>query len=172
MGEARRRDVSSVARTALWPRQEPPPSRLPPGPLIPSLTEKDARWLLNLGVMWEREPEPDFMPPKSLREYLVRYPKGIREAVGEVAKELEADLRNFYDLDDLAQDIVVMFLELLEEDLEDIVEMYPLQPPMRRGGCRSAHFHEYIRLRVRAAVLSEHELRLLDPEDFEEWFKS
>ncbi len=152
------------------PRPLPPP--LPPGPVIPKLTEKDACWLLNLGVMWEREPEPDFMPPKSLREYLARYPNGIREAVGEVAKELEADLRNYYDLDDLAQDIVVMFLELLEEDLEDIVEMYVTCPPPRPGRCRLQHFHLYIRLRVRAAVLPEPERRFLDPEGFEEWFTS
>jgi hypothetical protein len=80
-------------------------------------------------------------------------------------------LPNYYDLDDLAQDVIVMFLDF-SADLEDIFEMYPLHPPMRPGGSRSAHFHEYIRHRVRATVLSEHELRLLDPEDFEEWFKS
>ena len=48
-----------------FPHSLPPP--LPPGPPIPSLMEKDACWLLNLGVRWEREPEPDFIPPKSLR---------------------------------------------------------------------------------------------------------
>jgi len=151
-----------------FPRPLPPP--LPPGPVIPSLTEKDACWLLNLGVRWEREPEPDFIPPKSLREYLARYPNGIREAVREAAKELEADLRNFYDLDDLAQDVVVMLLDS-STDLEDVVEMYATCPPPRPGRCRSQHFHLYIRLRVRAAVLPEPERRFLDPEGFREWFK-
>ncbi len=60
----------------------------------------------------------------------------------------------------------------MREDLEDIVEMYPLHPPMHPGGCRSQHFHLYIRLRVRAAVLPEPERRFLDPEGFEEWFTS
>ena len=132
------------------PFPRPLPPRLPPGPLIPSLTEKDARWLLNLGVMWEREPEPDFISPTSLREYLVRYPNGIREAVEVAAKRLGLDLSDD-DLDDLGQDIVAMFLDF-SIDLEDIVEMSPLHPPMHPGGCRSAHFHNNIRLRVRAAL--------------------
>jgi hypothetical protein len=57
------------------PLPSPPPSEAP----IPNLTEEDARWLLNFGVMWD-EPEPAFIPPKTLPEYLVRYPTGIREA--------------------------------------------------------------------------------------------
>ena len=150
------------------PSSLPPP--LPPGPPIPKLTEEDARWLQNLGVRWEPEPEPDFIPPKSLREYLVRYPNGITEAVGKAAKRLGLGLSDD-DLDDLAQDIVLMFLDF-STDLEDIFEMYPRHPPMRPGGCRSQHFHHYLKLRMRAAVLSELELRLLGPEGFEKWFTS
>ena len=148
------------------PFPRPLPPRLPPGPLIPSLTEKDARWLLNLGVMWEHEPELGFVPPRSLREYLARYPTGIRETVGEAAKELEADLPDYYDLDDLAQDIVAMFLELLEKDLEDIVEMYVTCPPPRPGRCRSQHFHHYLKLRVRVAMLTLLRDRVPRPGDF------
>jgi hypothetical protein len=113
------------------PSSLPPP--LPPEALIHKLMEKDACWLQNLGVMWEQEPEPDFIPPKSLREYLARYPNGITEAVGKAAKELEADLPDYYDLDDLAQDIVAMFLEF-SQDLEDIVQMYPLHRQCTLGG--------------------------------------
>ena len=43
-----------------FPRPLPPP--LPPESLIPSLTEKDACWILNLGVTWEHEPELGFVP--------------------------------------------------------------------------------------------------------------
>jgi hypothetical protein len=116
------------------------------------LTEKDACWILNLGVTWEHEPELGFVPPRCLWEYLSGYPNGIREAVGEVADELGLALPDG-GLDGLAQDIVLMFLDF-STDLEDIFEMYPLHPPMRPGGCRSQHFHHYLKLRVRAAILT------------------
>jgi len=75
-----------------FPGSLPPP--LPPGPVIPYPTEKDACWLLNLGVLWEQEPEPGFEPPKSVREYLARYPNGMREAVEAAARSLsEIDFR-------------------------------------------------------------------------------
>jgi hypothetical protein len=74
------------------------------------------------------------------------------------AKHLELSLSDD-NLDDLAQDIILMFLDFAV-DLEDIVEMYPLHPPMHPGGCRSAHFHAYIRHRVKAGVMAllEHTL--------------
>jgi hypothetical protein len=131
-----------------FPHPLPPP--LPPGPPIPHLTENDACWLLNLGVMWEREPEPDFIPPKSLGEYLARYPNGIRAATERAAKELGIALPDD-DLDDLAQDIVVTFLDS-STGSEDVVEMYATCPPPRPGKCRSAHFHHYVKLRARAAL--------------------
>jgi hypothetical protein len=112
------------------------PPLLPPEPLIPSLTEKDACWLQNLGVMWEHEPEPDFIPPKNLREYLARYPNGIKEAVEVAAKRLGLDLSDD-DLDDLAQDAIVMFLDFAATGLGDIFDMYPFRPPMRPWGCQS-----------------------------------
>jgi hypothetical protein len=135
---------------------DPSPSSLPPPlpteALIPKLTEKDARWLQNLSVMWEQEPELGFVPPRCLWEYLSGYPNGIREAVGEAVKSLEVSLSDD-DLDDLAQDIVAMFLDFAQ-DLEDIVEMYPLQPPMRPGRCQSEQFREYVTLRVMAGMLA------------------
>ena len=131
---------------------------LPPRPAIPTLSKKDACWLQNLWVTWEQDPEPGFEPPESLREYLACYPDGIRRAVGETAKCLGLALSDD-DLDDLAQDIVVMLLDF-STDLEDVVEMYPFYSPVRPGERRSAHFHDYIRLRVMACVqtLLEQEL--------------
>lgn len=55
-------------------------------------------------------------------------------------------------LDDLAQDIVQMFLEFKAVDLEDVVAMYPYHKPVRPGERRSAHFRDYMRLRVMACV--------------------
>jgi len=58
---------------------DPLPGSLPPPPPteapIPKLAEEDSRWLQDLRVAWEHEPEPDFMPPKTFREYLARYPQ-------------------------------------------------------------------------------------------------
>ena len=133
-----------------FPRPLPPP--LPPESLIPSLTEKDACWILNLGVTWEHEPELGFVPPKSLREYLVRYPNCIREAVEVAAKRLGLDLSDD-DLDTLAQNVITMFLSFCP-DLEDIVEMYMTFRPIRPGEERSEHFHSYVKMRVRAALLT------------------
>ena len=130
-----------------FPRPLPPP--LPLGPVIPSLTENDACWLQNLGVQWD-EPEAGFVPPGTLHESLTLFPAGIREAVDEVAKELGIALSED-DLDDLAQNIVVMFLDS-STGLEDVVEMYVTCPPPRPRKCRSQHFHHYVKLRVRAAV--------------------
>jgi hypothetical protein len=102
--------------------------------------------------MWEEGPEPCFVPPKSVREFLSRYPNGMRRAVAEAAKRLGLDLSND-DMDDMAQDLIVMFLDSAANGLEDIFEMHPFRPPVRPGEHRSAHFHEYIRLRVKACVL-------------------
>jgi hypothetical protein len=133
-----------------FPRPLPPP--LPPGPVIPSLTEKDACWLQNLGVMREQDPEPGFKPPKSLREYLARYPSGIREATEEAAKSLDLNLPSG-DLDALAQDVITMFLGFCP-DLEDIVEMYVTFRLIRPREDRSGHFHSYVKMRVKAALLT------------------
>jgi hypothetical protein len=86
-------------------------------------------------------------------EYLARYPKSIRQAVFDAAKELEIAFQEG-GLDDLAQEIVQMFLDFAALGLEDIVEMYPFHNPVRPGERRSAHFHEYIRLRVKACIMT------------------
>ncbi len=131
------------------PSSLPPP--LPPEAQLPSLTEADARWLLNLGVILEEDPEPGFVLPKTLQEYLARYPGGIREATGKAAEELGLDFTEGY-LDGLALEILKMFLGFEKADLEDIVEMYAYPPPMPPERYMSVRFHGYIRHRVRAAL--------------------
>jgi hypothetical protein len=133
----------------LFPRPLSPPQ--PPEVPIPKLTEKDACWLQNLRVAWEHEPEPEFIPPKTLPEYLGRFPTGIRQAVGEVAKEMGLAVPDD-GLDVLAMDIEQMFLDFLAAHLEDVVAMYPFHQPVRPGACNSAQFHAYMRMRVAACV--------------------
>jgi len=122
-------------------------------PAIPSLPGRDARRLLDLRIRCEREPEPDFVLPHTLSEYLTRYPNGIREAVEASAKEMGISLSAEV-LGNLARDIIAMFLDFVALDLEDIVEMYPFHRSLCRGAKEpmSAHFHGYITLRIRAAV--------------------
>ena len=40
------------------------PRPLPPRRVIPTLMEKDARWLHNLGIVWEQDPEPGSSYPR------------------------------------------------------------------------------------------------------------
>jgi hypothetical protein len=86
-----------------------------------------------------------------MAEYLTRHPTGIRAAVGEVAKEMGLALPGS-GLDDLAQEITQMFLDFVAAGLEDVVAMYAFHTPVRPGERRSAHFHGYLRLRVKACV--------------------
>jgi hypothetical protein len=98
---------------------------------------------------------------------LVRYPNGVRGAAEAATKELGLDLSDD-DLDDLAQDIIVMLLDFAVSGLEDIIEMYAFHPPMRPGECRSAHFHDYIRFRVMACVLAMLQTKPTGKDDFGE----
>ena len=111
---------------------------LPPESLFLSVTEKDISWLLKVGVIWGPDPTSDFVPPKNLREYLDRYPGGIRNAVEVIAKELK--IRQSHDeLDDLAQQIIVMFLEFAESE-EDLVQTYSISPPPPTWGKQVSPF--------------------------------
>jgi hypothetical protein len=130
---------------------DPLPGSLPPPPppevIIPRVTVEDARWLQNLGVVWE-ETEPVFDPPKTLPEYLDRFPTGIREAVGEVANEMGLALPDG-GLDDLAQEITQMFLDFAAADLEDVVALYGFHHSLRPEGFS---FPDYMKFRVKACV--------------------
>jgi len=76
---------------------------LPPRePQVPTLAKKDISWLLKYGVLWGPDPESGFVPPHNLREYLLRYPNGIKNGVENVARELKRGLSGD-ELDDLAR---------------------------------------------------------------------
>ena len=119
------------------------------------------RYLLR--VMWEQEPEPEFIPPPTLPEYLGRYPHGVREAVGEVADELGLALPHG-GLDDLAQEIKEMFIGFDEEGLEDVVALFPFHQSLRPG----FSFHDYMRFRVKACVETVLQNRMTDADNFGE----
>lgn len=160
-------DIQFLKAMGIDPRSlgDPSPSSLPSPPPtevpIPKLAEEDSRWLLNLGVMWDDEVEPEFVPPRTLGEYLGRFPTAIRETVEAVAKELGLALPDG-GLDDLAQEIENMFVGFDEEGLEDVIAMFPFDTTFRpkAGENGSAKFQRYVRFRVKAAVQA---LRKLDP---------
>jgi len=145
-------DTRNLGDPSPSPLTPPPPTEAP----VPALTAEDARWLQNLRVAWVHEPEPDFIVPKTLWEYLGRFPNSVREAVGEVATELELAMPDG-SLDDLAQEVTQMFVDFAALDLEDVVVMYPFHRPLHRGGC---DFHDYMKFRTRAALET---LGKLDP---------
>jgi len=127
------------------------------------MTDRDEQFLKQVGIEPcqlddpppnsppEQEPEQGFVLPKSLWEYLVRFPNGIREATENAAMELGL-VSPDGGLDDWARGLTEMFLGFLQLDLEDVVEMYAFPLCPIPGGCESERFHNYIRQRVRAAL--------------------
>ena len=127
------------------------------GPLTPApvteapilkLTGEDARWLQTLRVAWEHEVEPEFVPPTTLREYLVRFSDGVRQAVGEVAREMGLAMLDG-GLDELALEVTQMFTGFVEADLEDVVALHGFHRSLHPEGLS---FHDYMKFRVRACV--------------------
>jgi hypothetical protein len=145
-----------------FPTSLPPP--MPTETIIPKLAEEDSRWLQNLAVMWEQGPEPGFVPPKTLPEYLARNPTGIRQAVGEVADELGIALPGS-GLDDMAQEITQMFVDFAALGLEDVVELYGFYQSMRPEGFS---FPDYMRFRVKACVDTVLQNRIADADNLGE----
>lgn len=82
-------DIEFLKEVGIDPRSlgSLPTSPPPPETPILKLAEEDSRPLRE-PVAWEHEPEPEFIVPKTLPEYLARFPTGIREAVGEVVREM------------------------------------------------------------------------------------
>lgn len=142
------------------PPPSPPPSEVP----ILKLAERDSRWLQDLRVAWEHEPVPEFIPPKTMHEYLTRFPTGINEATRAVAKELGISLPDG-GLDDLSQEITQMFLDFAAADLEDVVAMYVTFRPIRPGGFS---FPDYMRFRVKACVETVLQNRMTDTDNIGE----
>jgi hypothetical protein len=115
------------------------------------LAEEDSLWLRNLRVAWEHEPEPDFVPPASLSQYLLRYPNGVREATEKAVNQMGIVLPDS-GLDSLAKEIVQMWVDFAALGLEDVIELFNFYRSMHPGGCESEHFEEYIRMRAAACV--------------------
>jgi hypothetical protein len=137
---------------------------LPPAePPVPKLPEDDSRWLRNLRVVWEHETEPEFEPPKTLSEYLDRFPHGISEATLAVANEMGLRLTDG-SLEDLAQEIKDMFVGFDEEGLEDVVALFPFHQSLRPG----FSFHDYMKFRVRACVPVVLQNRMTDADNLGE----
>jgi hypothetical protein len=155
-------DPCSLGAPSPSPHTPPPPAEAP----VPKLAEEDSRWLHDLRVAWEHEPEPEFIVPKTLPEYLGRYPTGIREAVGVVAKELGLALLDS-GLDDLAREVKEMFIGFDEEGLEDVIAMFPFDTAFRprAGEHGSAKFQRYVQFRVRACVPVVLENRMNDSDN-------
>jgi hypothetical protein len=87
--------------------------------------------------------------PKTLPEFLTKYPGKFREMTALAAKRLglspAAD-----SLDGMAHEIVKTFLMFKEEGLEDIVEMYITAPPRLPGQSIADHFFSYMQMRTDA----------------------
>jgi hypothetical protein len=101
-----------------------------------------------VGVLWEDETEPGFISPGTPLECLTRYHRSIRQAVWDVAKELEITLPDG-GLDDLTQKITQMFLDFVAADLEDVVALYPFHQSLRPRGFT---FPDYMKFWVKACV--------------------
>ena len=127
------------------------------------MTKGDSNFLRAIGiepydlddveVQWKDKSEPEFIPPKTIGEYLNRFPHGISEATRAVANEMGLRLTDG-SLEDLAQEITQMFLDFVALDLEDVVAMFPLDKFFRprAGEHGSEKFERYVRFRVKAAV--------------------
>ena len=79
------RDIQFMKEMGIEPSSldDPFPSLLPPPPPeapTANLTEEDARWLQNVGVIWD-ETKPGFIPPGTPLECPTRYHRSIRQAV-------------------------------------------------------------------------------------------
>jgi len=144
------------------------------------MTDRDEQFLKQVGIEpcqlddpfpdplreQEADPEQGFVTPKTLWEYLVRFPNSIR-ATTEWAAEKLGLAPGLGELDVWSQGITRMFIGFLELGLEDVVQMYPFcsahyLPPKRPGERESERFRGYIRRRVKAAL----PVLLRDPEAF------
>lgn len=128
-----------------------------------NVTDADKKFMTEMGIepctlgdpfpspLLEQEAESGFVPPKTLWEYLARYPSGIRKATESAAAELGL-VPPFGGLDAWARGLTEMSLGFAQADLEDIVGLFPYRQHLCRGETESERFHYYINLRVKAAL--------------------
>lgn len=124
------------------------------------MTDADKKFMTDMGIepctlddpfpnsLLEQEPEQGFVLPKSLWDYLVRFPNGIREATESTARELGLVPLDG-GLDAWAEGVTDMFVRFEEAGLEDVVAMFPLLRPRQYG---SEQFQEYMKARVTWAL--------------------
>jgi hypothetical protein len=102
--------------------------------------------LIPEGIEYEH---PGFVLPKTLPEFLAKYPDKFREMTALAAKRFGFS-HSDDSLDDMAHEIVKTFLMFREEGLEDIVAMYISASPRLPGQSLADHFFSYMQMRTDA----------------------
>ena len=97
----------------------------------------------------EFETNSGFVLPKTLPEFLAKYPGKFREMTALAANRFGLSPAD-ESLGEMAQEIVDTFLMFREEGLEDIVEMYITAPPRLPGQSLEGHFWGYLQGRTDA----------------------
>lgn len=97
----------------------------------------------------EFETNSGFVPPKTLPQFLAKYPEKFREMTALAANRFGLSPSDD-SLEDMTQEIVKTFLMFKEEGLEDIVAMYITAPPRLPGQSIGDHFASYLQMRVDA----------------------
>jgi len=97
----------------------------------------------------EYETNSAFVLPKTLPEFLAKYPGKFREMTALAAKRFGLSPAED-SLDEMAHEIVKTFLMFREEGLEDVVEMHITAPPRSPGQSLSDHFFSYMQMRTDA----------------------
>ena len=132
--------------------------RDPPSPPDIPLTEKDLALLGGMHIQgWSRDTSPatgrtaPYVPPRSMREYLARYPMGVSAAVRSEATRLGYRLTED-DVRLLTRRVIGLLREPVEDGPEDSVGMYAAVDPPSPHENAEEHFVGYMRLRVMAAL--------------------
>jgi hypothetical protein len=124
-------------------------------PDIP-LTEKDLALLRGMHIQGWSEVQTlistaPYIPPRSMREYLARYPMGVSAAVRSEAPRLGYRLTED-DVRLLTRKVIGLLREPVEDGPEDSVGMYAAVDPPSPHEDAEEHFVGYMRLRVMAAL--------------------
>ncbi len=97
----------------------------------------------------EYEANSAFVLPKTLPEFLAKYPGKFRDMTALAANRFGLSPAD-ESLDEMAHEIVKTFLMFREEGLEDLVQMYTTAPPRLPGQSLADHFFSYMQMRTDA----------------------
>jgi hypothetical protein len=131
--------------------------RAPHGPQDISLTEEDLALLRGMRIKgWpgsgcQARASTPYVPPRSMPEYLARYPMGISAAVRKEAPRMGYRLTE-EDVRDVVKEIVWELRKPVEGGPEDSVGMYAAVTPPSPYEDAEKHFTGYMHLRVMAAL--------------------